>query len=86
MSPLRTPVGKRRLVLDEPTTTVDAFRTALDLFDTGLDLMRENLRRSHRGAGDEEIERLLRAWLRDRQGAEAGDCPGRPVDVTSRLA
>jgi hypothetical protein len=67
-------------------STVDAFRTALDLFDTGLDLMRENLRRSHREAGDKEIERLLRAWLLDRPGAEAGDCPGRPVDVNSRLA
>ncbi|OFW21034.1 MAG: hypothetical protein A3H97_04695 [Acidobacteria bacterium RIFCSPLOWO2_02_FULL_65_29] len=64
----------------------DAFRTTLDLFDTGLDLMRQNLRRSHPEAGDDEIERLLREWLLDRPGAEAGDCPGRPVDVGARLA
>ena len=62
------------------TSIADAFRTTLDLFDTGLDLMRQNLRRSHPEAGDEEIERLLREWLLDRPGAEAGDCPGRPVD------
>jgi hypothetical protein len=67
-------------------TAADAFRTTLDLFDTGLDLMRQNLRRSHPEARVEEIERLLRDWLRDRPGAEAGDCPGRPVDVGARLA
>lgn len=64
----------------------DAFRTTLDLFDTGLDLMRQNLRRSHPEAGDEEIEGLLRTWLLDRPGAEFGDSPGRPVDVSTRLA
>ena len=57
-----------------------AFRTTLDLFDTGLDLMRQNLRRSHPEAGDDEIERLLRQWLLDRPGAKYGDCLGRPVD------
>jgi hypothetical protein len=59
----------------------DAFRTTLELFDTGLDLMRQNLRRSHPEAGVEEIEQLLYDWLHDRPGAEAGDCPGRPVDL-----
>lgn len=72
-----------------PSTTpsiADAFRTTLELFETGLDLMRQNLRRSHPEAGDEEIGRLLRDWLRNRPGAEAGDCLGRPVDVDARLA
>ncbi len=64
----------------------DHFRTALDLFDAGLDLMRQNLRRRHPGAGDEEIERLLRTWLLDRPGAESGDSPGRSVDVSARSA
>lgn len=65
-----------------PTTAsiADAFRTTLDLFDTGLELMRQNLRRHHPEAVDEEIERLLREWLCERPGAEFGDCPGRPVD------
>jgi len=69
-----------------PSSVVDAFRTTLDLFETGLELMRQNLRRRHPEAGDEEIERLLHEWLLDRPGAESGDCPGRPVDVNTRLA
>ena len=64
----------------------DAFRTALDLFETGLDLMRQNLRRNRPEARDEEIELLLHAWLLDRPGAESGDCSGRPVDLSTRLA
>ena len=67
-------------------SVADAFRMTLELFDTGLDLMRQNLRRSHPEAGVEEIERLLRGWLRDRPGAEAGDGPGRLVDMGARLA
>jgi hypothetical protein len=69
-----------------PSSVADAFRTTLDLFETGLDLMRQNLRRSHPRARDEEIERLLRDWLLQRPGAESGDCPGRAVDVNTRLA
>lgn len=68
-----------------PPSLGDAFRTTLDLFDTGLDLMRQNLRRAHPEASDEEIDRLLRRWLHERPGAEFGDCPGRPVDVSARL-
>jgi hypothetical protein len=68
-----------------PSSLADAFRTTLDLFETGVELMRQNLRRSHPEAGDNEIELLLREWLLERPGAESGDCPGRPVDVT-RLA
>jgi hypothetical protein len=63
-----------------------AFRTTLDLFETGVRLMRQNLRRAHPKAGHEEIERLLHDWLVDRPGAESGDCPGRRVDVSARLA
>jgi hypothetical protein len=69
-----------------PHSVAGAFRATLDLFETGLDLMRQNLRRSHPGAADEEIERLLHEWLLDRPGAESGDCPGRCVDVNTRLA
>lgn len=71
-----------------PTTPSadDAFRTTLDLFETGVDLMRQNLRRNHPEAGEEEIERLLEEWLRDRPGAATGDSPGRPVDLNTRLA
>jgi hypothetical protein len=62
-------------------SAADAFRTTLDLFETGLDVMRQNLRRNHPDASEEEIDQLLNQWLHDRPGAEFGDCPGRPVDV-----
>jgi hypothetical protein len=65
---------------------VEAFRAALDLFQTGVDLMRQNLRRRHPEVGNEDIERHLAAWLHERPGAEPGDCPGRSVDVNTRLA
>jgi hypothetical protein len=65
---------------------VEAFRATLDLFQTGVDLMRQNLRRRRPDASDEDIERLLGEWLQERPGAESGDCPGRPVDVNTRLA
>ena len=67
-------------------SAADAFRATLDLFDTGLALMRGNLRRSHPEASDEEIDLRLREWLLDRPGAESGDCGGRPVDLSVRLA
>jgi hypothetical protein len=67
-------------------SVAEAFRATLDLFETGLDLMRQNLRRSHPAAKDEEIERLLGEWLVHRPGAESGDCTGRALDANTRLA
>lgn len=64
----------------------DSFRTTLDFFQTGVDLMRQNLRRRYPDAQEHEIDRLLQEWLLERPGAEAGDCPGRPLDVKSRFA
>lgn len=69
-----------------PSSVADAFRATLDLFETGLDVMRQNLRRSHTGGTEEEVEQLLAEWLLERPGAESGDCPGRPVDLPSSLA
>lgn len=65
---------------------VEAFQATLDLFETGVDLMRQNLRRHRPGASEEEIEQLLHKWLVERPGADAGDCPGRPVDAATRFA
>ena len=76
MGPLQAPDEKKGSAL----SVSDAFRTTLDLFETGLDLMRQNLRRSHPDAGDEQIERLLSDWLLDRPGPPSRDFPGRPVD------
>jgi hypothetical protein len=53
-------------------------RAAFDLFDAGLDLMRQNFRRRHANATEQEIEALLSKWLRSRPGAEHGDASGRP--------
>jgi hypothetical protein len=58
-----------------------AFRLTLELFETGIRVMRQNLRRAHPQADEQEIDRLLRAWIRERPGAEHGDCTGRPVSV-----
>jgi hypothetical protein len=63
----------------------DALRTTLDLFDAGVDLMRQNLRREYPQANEDEIDRRLRRWLHERPGAESGDSPGRPVDLSSTL-
>jgi Rv0078B-related antitoxin len=67
------------------TAAAQTFRSTLDLFDTGLQLMRQNLCRQNPDADEQEIDRRLRTWLRERPGAEHGDCPGRPVDVSARL-
>lgn len=47
--------------------------------------MRQNLRREHPEANEDDIDRRLRQWLHERPGAESGDCPGRPVDLTAKL-
>jgi hypothetical protein len=62
-----------------------ALRATLDLFETGVELMRQNLRRTHPNATEQDIESRLKDWLRDRPGATFGDCPGRPVDVRGRF-
>ena len=61
------------------------FRLTLDLIDMGIRLMRQNLRRAAPEADEAEIGRRLRVWIRERPGAEHGDCPGRPIDVDTRL-
>lgn len=61
--------------VEKPTeeVLVARLRVAFDLHEAGVRLMRENLRRRHPDAGEEEIERRLVAWLRERPGAEHGD-------------
>ena len=66
-------------ITPEPELSVsDKLRITLDLAEAGTDVMRENLRRSHPGADDAEVERLLVEWLHERPGAELGDADGRP--------
>lgn len=65
-----------------PLSACDAFRTTLDLFEAGLALMRQNLRRTHSDATDDEIDHRLREWLQSRPGAEEGDSCGRPAALS----
>jgi hypothetical protein len=71
-------------VASSDQSVADAFRLTIELFDTGVRIMRENLRRRDPDASDDTIERRLQEWLRDRPGAEFGDCTGRPIDVPAR--
>ncbi len=48
----------------------------MDLFAAGEDMMRLKLRRDHPTLADSEVEKLLLEWLRQRPGAERGDCSG----------
>jgi hypothetical protein len=61
----------------------DVFRTTPNLVGTGVVLMRQNLRRQHPQAKEDAIDRQLRQRLLERPGAELGDSPGRPVDVSA---
>lgn len=56
----------------------ERLRLALDLYEAGERMMQQKLRRLHPDADDAEIERLLRAWLLQRPGAEHGDTAGKP--------
>jgi len=57
-------------------------RLALELFAAGEDVKRAQLRRQHPEASDEEVERLLVAWLRDKPLTH----PGRrlPLNIFTR--
>jgi len=58
--------------MEEARPDVQArFRALLDLHDLSVALMRQNLRRSHLGAPDTEIERLLQRWLAKSDEGEA---------------
>ena len=52
------------------------FQTTMDLFAAGEGMMRLKLARDNPTLGVEEVEKLLAEWLRQRPGAERGDCPG----------
>jgi Rv0078B-related antitoxin len=52
MEPIRDPEVRRRA------------RDTFDLFETAENIMRQNLRRRHPEASEDEIKRLLLSWLR----------------------
>jgi hypothetical protein len=65
--------------------TIERLRLALELFAAGEEMQRQNLRRRCPGASEEEIEKHIQEWLRDRPGAELGGSAGtlrtRPREV-----
>jgi hypothetical protein len=66
-------------------TPSEKLRTALELFESGVAIRRETLKREHPAESDAEIEERLRQWLRQRPGAEDGDCVGRRIEPSSRF-
>jgi hypothetical protein len=64
--------------VDSPETLIERFRLTLELCEAGEELMRQNFRRRHPEESAEAIELRVLAWLRERPGAEFGDCEGRP--------
>lgn len=51
---------------------------AFDLYEMAEQMMRQNLRRLHPEASEQEIEDGIGEWLSRRPGAEHGDGVGRP--------
>ena len=55
-------------------------RAALELHDLGVRMQRRRLRRERPAMADSELDEAIRAWLRERPGAEHGDAIGPPSD------
>lgn len=66
-------------------TPSEKLRIALELFESGVAMMRETLKREHPTESEAQIEKRLRQWIRDRPGAEDGDCVGRKIDPRTRF-
>ncbi len=52
---------------------------AFELFESGVQMMRSTLKRQYPELSDEEIEKKIFEWLRERPGAIHGDTVGRPI-------
>lgn len=64
------------------STPASRLRLALDLFDLGEQMMRARLAREHPEWTGTHVQAAVEEWLRQRPGAQYGDCPGRPVTLT----
>jgi hypothetical protein len=53
-------------------------RIALELHDLGVRMQRQRLRRERPEATESELDDAMRAWMRERPGAEHGDTVGTP--------
>jgi hypothetical protein len=68
-----------------PPAGQGALAPTFDLFDLGVRIMRQNLRRLHPEATEDEIDRRLGEWVQHRPGADGGDAVGPSVDPHARL-
>lgn len=57
----------------------ERMRIAFELHELAEAMLRQGWVRRHPGAGAEEVEAALSAWLASRPGAEHGDCEGNLV-------
>lgn len=71
-------IAERWPVRGRPASAT-SLRTALDLVELGAKLRAQRHRREHPSAADDEVQRVVDAWLMDRRRAPLGDGEGRPV-------
>ena len=64
------------------STPAERLRIALDLFALGEQMMRARLSREHPEWTEPQVQAAIEEWLRDRPGAEFGDCPGKAVTLS----
>ena len=78
MSATARPVIRRGRGYDHGVTDDAAarLRAALELHDLGERMLRQRLRREHPQMNDTDLDHAVRAWLRERPGAEHGDAVG----------
>jgi hypothetical protein len=55
----------------------EKLRLALAMSEDGFNMKRQQLRRRFPEADESEIDRMFRAWLQERPGAQYGDGVGR---------
>lgn len=63
------------------STPAARLRIAFELFALGEQMMRSRLEREHPEWTQAQLHAAIRQWLRERPGAELGDCPGRQVTL-----
>ncbi|MCG3194985.1 MAG: hypothetical protein DIJKHBIC_04253 [Thermoanaerobaculia bacterium] len=63
----------------QPETSGERLRIAFELFELAEAMVRQNWRRKHPGASEEELDAAVADWLSRRPGAEHGDAEGRPM-------
>jgi hypothetical protein len=65
--------------LPDPESKPSArLRLALEMYEDGVAMVRRSLRRDNPEASEQELSNLFIQWLRQRPGAEIGDCVGSP--------